>query len=294
MISTDVYTSRVPQTSQARGLSRHSSQQQPGAHGDTAQQQKRQLQHHQLPCMPPICQDVASLFLLNKLQHSSIHTRNTLSILATLCILALTLCPYTQATIMTDPGMADATYVGPMTPELVEQILDKVRAAVAAAAAAASFASAGVVVHAVVGAAVVTSMFVQHSSKQGHTHIQTPPHRHTTPFTRASITSGLCTNCITPPPPPLACLSAGWQERPDAILPTMGGQTGLNLAKTMAENGMLDKYGVELIGAKLPSIDRAEDRELFKQAMVRIGLKTPPRCVFASVCGCVLLLCICV
>ena len=74
----------------------------------------------------------------------------------------------------------------------------------------------------------------------------------------------------------------------------MGGQTGLNLAKTMAENGMLDKYGVELIGAKLPSIDRAEDRELFKQAMVRIGLKTPPRCVFASVCGCVLLLCICV
>jgi carbamoyl-phosphate synthase large subunit len=52
----------------------------------------------------------------------------------------------------------------------------------------------------------------------------------------------------------------------------MGGQTGLNLAKTLAESGMLDKYGVELIGAKLPSIDRAEDRELFKQAMKRIGL----------------------
>ncbi|GBF87494.1 carbamoyl-phosphate synthase large subunit, chloroplastic-like protein [Raphidocelis subcapitata] len=93
------------------------------------------------------------------------------------------------ATIMTDPGMADRTYVGPMTPELVEQILDK--------------------------------------------------------------------------------------ERPDAILPTMGGQTGLNLAKTLAESGMLDKYGVELIGAKLPSIDRAEDRELFKQAMKRIGLNVP-------------------
>jgi len=94
------------------------------------------------------------------------------------------------ATIMTDPGMADRTYVGPMTPELVEQILEK--------------------------------------------------------------------------------------ERPDAILPTMGGQTGLNLAKNLAESGILDKYGVELIGAKLPSIDRAEDRELFKQAMKRIGLKTPP------------------
>jgi len=53
----------------------------------------------------------------------------------------------------------------------------------------------------------------------------------------------------------------------------MGGQTGLNLAKNLAESGMLDKYGVELIGAKLPSIDRAEDRELFKQAMFRIGLK---------------------
>ena len=60
-------------------------------------------------------------------------------------------------------------------------------------------------------------------------------------------------------------------------MPTMGGQTGLNLAKNLAESGMLEKYGVELIGAKLPSIDRAEDRELFKQAMKRIGLKTPPR-----------------
>lgn len=94
------------------------------------------------------------------------------------------------ATIMTDPGMADRTYVGPMTPELVEQILR--------------------------------------------------------------------------------------EERPDAILPTMGGQTGLNLAKALSESGMLDKYGVELIGAKLPSIDRAEDRELFKQAMGRIGLGVPP------------------
>lgn len=94
------------------------------------------------------------------------------------------------ATVMTDPGTADRTYIGPMTPALVEEILDK--------------------------------------------------------------------------------------ERPDALLPTMGGQTGLNLAKELAEQGILKKYGVELIGAKLPSIDRAEDRELFKQAMKRIGLKTPP------------------
>ncbi|CAL8467948.1 g7486 [Coccomyxa elongata] len=94
------------------------------------------------------------------------------------------------ATIMTDPGTADRTYIGPMTPELVEEILAK--------------------------------------------------------------------------------------ERPEAILPTMGGQTALNLAKALSEQGILDKYNIELIGAKLPSIDKAEDRELFKQAMKKIGLKTPP------------------
>lgn len=66
------------------------------------------------------------------------------------------------------------------------------------------------------------------------------------------------------------------QERPDAILPTMGGQTALNLAVALAESGALAKYNVELIGAKLDAIKRAEDRDLFKKAMERIGLKTPP------------------
>ncbi|MFS7895375.1 putative carbamoyl-phosphate synthase (glutamine-hydrolyzing) [Helianthus anomalus] len=94
------------------------------------------------------------------------------------------------ATIMTDPEMADRTYIEPMTPELVEQVIA--------------------------------------------------------------------------------------QERPDAILPTMGGQTALNLAVALAERGVLDKYNVELIGAKLEAIKKAEDRELFKQAMKNIGLKTPP------------------
>ncbi|CDP18860.1 unnamed protein product [Coffea canephora] len=94
------------------------------------------------------------------------------------------------ATIMTDPEMADRTYIEPMTPELVEQVLEK--------------------------------------------------------------------------------------ERPDALLPTMGGQTALNLAVALAESGVLDKYGIELIGAKLEAIKKAEDRDLFKQAMKNIGLKTPP------------------
>ncbi|XP_009758475.2 carbamoyl phosphate synthase arginine-specific large chain, chloroplastic-like [Nicotiana sylvestris] len=94
------------------------------------------------------------------------------------------------ATIMTDPDMADRTYIEPMTPELVEQVLEK--------------------------------------------------------------------------------------ERPDALLPTMGGQTALNLAVALAESGVLDKYGVELIGAKLGAIKKAEDRDLFKQAMKNIGIKTPP------------------
>lgn len=94
------------------------------------------------------------------------------------------------ATIMTDPETADRTYIEPMTPELVEQVLAN--------------------------------------------------------------------------------------ERPDALLPTMGGQTALNLAVALAESGVLDKYGVELIGAKLDAIKKAEDRDLFKQAMKNIGIKTPP------------------
>ena len=62
------------------------------------------------------------------------------------------------------------------------------------------------------------------------------------------------------------------KERPDAILPTMGGQTALNCALDLHHNGVLNKYGVELIGAKPAAIDMAEDRQKFKQAMTRIGL----------------------
>ncbi len=64
-------------------------------------------------------------------------------------------------------------------------------------------------------------------------------------------------------------------ERPEAVLPTLGGQTGLNTAVVLAERGVLDKYGVELIGAKLEVIKKAEDRRLFKQAMGAIGLDLP-------------------
>ncbi|NLF59321.1 MAG: carbamoyl-phosphate synthase large subunit, partial [Candidatus Hydrogenedens sp.] len=65
------------------------------------------------------------------------------------------------------------------------------------------------------------------------------------------------------------------RERPDALLPTVGGQTGLNLAVALAEQGILHKYGVELIGAKLGPIKKAEDRGLFKEAMIRCGLDVP-------------------
>ncbi len=65
------------------------------------------------------------------------------------------------------------------------------------------------------------------------------------------------------------------QEKPDSLLPTMGGQTALNLAKALAEQGILKKYGVRLIGAQLESINKAEDRKLFKEAMERIGLELP-------------------
>jgi carbamoyl-phosphate synthase large subunit len=93
------------------------------------------------------------------------------------------------ATIMTDPDLADATYIEPITPAVVEKILEK--------------------------------------------------------------------------------------ERPDVILPTMGGQTALNTAVALAESGVLEKYGVELIGAKLEAINKAEDRELFQDAMNQIGLDSP-------------------
>ena len=65
------------------------------------------------------------------------------------------------------------------------------------------------------------------------------------------------------------------REKPDAILPTMGGQTALNMAMTLAKNGTLDRLGIELIGARPDVIAKAEDRQLFREAMERIGLESP-------------------
>src|SRR2546423_5532221 len=65
------------------------------------------------------------------------------------------------------------------------------------------------------------------------------------------------------------------RERPQALLPTLGGQTALNLAVALSEDGTLERFGVELIGAKIPAIRKAEDRELFKAAIERIGLALP-------------------
>jgi carbamoyl-phosphate synthase large subunit len=73
------------------------------------------------------------------------------------------------------------------------------------------------------------------------------------------------------------------RERPDAVLPTVGGQTALNLAIELAESGELDRLGIELIGANLEAIKKAEDRDLFKQAMIRIGLAVPASEVVHSV-----------
>lgn len=65
------------------------------------------------------------------------------------------------------------------------------------------------------------------------------------------------------------------KERPDALLPTLGGQTGLNLSLELAKRGILAKYGVELIGAKQEAIEKGEDRQLFREAMMKIGLDIP-------------------
>src|SRR5437016_5165976 len=65
------------------------------------------------------------------------------------------------------------------------------------------------------------------------------------------------------------------QERPDALLPTLGGQTGLNTAMDLHRHGILEKFGVEMIGARADVIDKAEDRQKFKNAMIKIGLDVP-------------------
>ncbi len=65
------------------------------------------------------------------------------------------------------------------------------------------------------------------------------------------------------------------KERPDAILPNLGGQTGLNLSMELAKKGILDKYGVKVIGVNLDAIERGEDREIFKETMQKLGIETP-------------------
>src|SRR5690606_36886369 len=72
------------------------------------------------------------------------------------------------------------------------------------------------------------------------------------------------------------------KERPDALLPTMGGQTGLNTSLALADMGGLEKFKVELIGANRQAIEMAEDRKLFREAMDRIGLENPKATIVAA------------
>ena len=72
------------------------------------------------------------------------------------------------------------------------------------------------------------------------------------------------------------------RERPDALLPTLGGQTALNLAVELAESGVLERYGVELIGANLEAIRRAEDRQLFREVVSAAGLPVPESVIVTS------------
>ena len=73
------------------------------------------------------------------------------------------------------------------------------------------------------------------------------------------------------------------KERPDAILPNLGGQTGLNLSMELAKKGILDKYGVKVIGVNLDAIERGEDREVFKETMQKLGIETPRSGIVHSV-----------
>ncbi len=73
------------------------------------------------------------------------------------------------------------------------------------------------------------------------------------------------------------------KERPDALLPTMGGQTALNCALDLGRHGVLEEFGVEMIGASREAIDKAEDRDLFRQAMTKIGLAMPRSAIAHSI-----------
>src|SRR5947208_4632226 len=72
------------------------------------------------------------------------------------------------------------------------------------------------------------------------------------------------------------------KERPDALLPTLGGQTALNLARALSEDGTLERYDVELIGADYETIGRAEDRDTFRETMAAAGLRTPRSAIVTS------------
>ena len=73
------------------------------------------------------------------------------------------------------------------------------------------------------------------------------------------------------------------KERPDALLPTLGGQVGLNLAVELHKSGVLDRYGVELLGTKLSSIEQAEDRELFRNLMNELNEPVPESDIITTV-----------
>src|SRR5574344_1685870 len=73
------------------------------------------------------------------------------------------------------------------------------------------------------------------------------------------------------------------KERPDALLPNLGGQTGLNMAMELNKAGVLDKYGVKVNGVNLDAIERGEDREIFKETMAKLGIETPKSGIVHSV-----------
>ena len=92
---------------------------------------------------------------------------------------------------------------------------------------------------------------------------------------RSTLTKGSIDPSVSDAIPAVVLAAIIEREKPDAILPTVGGQTALNLAVALGENGTLEKYGVELIGASVPAIKIAEDRLLFRDAMRAIGADVP-------------------
>ncbi|HTM73560.1 MAG TPA: carbamoyl phosphate synthase large subunit, partial [Pseudolabrys sp.] len=168
------------------------------------------------------------------------------------------------ATIMTDPDLAHATYIEPITPEIVGKIIEKERNVIGGGFALLPTMGGQTALNCALSLRKQGTLEKFDVQMIGATADAIDKAEDRERFREAMTKIGL----ETPK-------SRQVKTLPDALLPTMGGQTALNTALSLKKLGVLDKFNVKMIGATAEAIDKAEDRELFREAMKKIGLATP-------------------